>query len=602
MPTLNRGLAISACVCALAGCGRRTVDRSLQAELADEGVVPGLIDVQLRGSEAAPRQFVRTLGEVLEDEELRDQSLEGLFERDVAEHFLIKVDPAKAAQVLAALRARDDVLYAEPAVRMAALWTPNDPDYAKQWHLKAAGAEEAWNATRGAGVTVAVIDTGVALVDDLDKARIVTGHNFVANSADARDDHGHGTHVAGTIAQSTGNGVGVAGMAPAAKVMPLKVLSAEGFGTSAAIADAIRYAADHGAKVMNLSLGGGARSAAMADAVAYARRRGSLVVCAAGNSGSRGVSFPAAYPGAFAVSAVGPKGTLAPYSSFGPEVRIAAPGGDKSLGEESGVLQQTLAEGDATKSAYRWFQGTSMATPHVAGAAALVASMGVTNPAAIERLLVSTAKSPPPEARGQGPMAERYGAGLLDAGAAVKKAAIWHGLLRLILALGGAFFAIAHARKLQQLRAKESLPGAFWTALVVGAGALTIVAPLGLARIPGAAYVLTPLAGLGALIVGGAHANVAGSVLALVGYSAVVPFTLATFTRAATSRSTALGTWTPLVAGLSFGWAGLLLGAALLRTVYLPWIPSLLVPVWLVIGAVIAWGAGRGLLARGGVR
>src|SRR5207253_444283 len=143
------------------------------------------------------------------------------------------------------------------------------------------------------------------------------------------------------------------------------------------------------------SLGGGGRSLAMSAAVAYARRRGAVVVCAAGNGGSRGVSYPAAYPGAFAVSAVGPRGKLAPYSSFGPQIAIAAPGGDKSQGEEAGVLQQTLAEGSTSEAAFRWFQGTSMATPHVAGAAALVISLGVTSPGAVEDLLRSTAKAAP---------------------------------------------------------------------------------------------------------------------------------------------------------------------------------------------------------------
>src|SRR5205085_171485 len=210
--------------------------------------------------------------------------------------------------------------------------------------------------------------------------RLVKGWNFVGHNDDARDDHAHGTHVAGTVAQSTGNGKGVAGMAPAARLMPVKVLSAFGSGTSHDIAEGIRWAVNHGARVINLSLGGGARSLAMESAVAYARRRGAVVICAAGNSGSRGVSYPAAYPGAFAVSAVGPQGRLAPYSSFGPQIAIAAPGGDKSQGEESGVLQQTLAEGSTREAAYRWFQGTSMATPHVAGAAALVMSLGVSAP------------------------------------------------------------------------------------------------------------------------------------------------------------------------------------------------------------------------------
>src|SRR2546430_15726708 len=160
----------------------------------------------------------------------------------------------------------------------------------------------------------------------------------------------------------------------------------------------------------------------MESAVAYARRRGAVGVCAAGNIGSRVVSYPAAYRGAFAISAVGPQGRLAPYSSFGPQIALAAPGGDKSQGEESGVLQQTLADGSTTEAAFRWFQGTSMATPHVAGAAALVMSLGVSAPSAVEGVLTSPAK----DAAESSP--ERDGAGLLDAAAAVRKVTVVVGL------------------------------------------------------------------------------------------------------------------------------------------------------------------------------
>jgi len=581
---------------AVVGCGRRAVDRSIEAQLADADVVPGLIDVQLRGIEAERRALVAALGEVVDAVELRDQSLLGLLQRDVAERFVLRVPPERAASVLAELRKRSDLLYAEPVVRLQALWTPNDPGFAKQWHLRAAGAPGAWEGARGAGVVVAVIDTGVTALDDLDAGRVLKGKNFLDGSKGAADDHGHGTHVAGTIAQSTGNGVGVAGMAPRAKILPLKVLSADGFGNSSAIADAIRYAADHGAKVLNLSLGGGGRSAAMADAVEYARRRGAVVVCAAGNGGGRGVSFPAAYPGALAVSAVGPKGALAPYSSYGPEVRIAAPGGDKSLGEESGVLQETISD-DPKKGAYKWFQGTSMATPHVAGAAALVASLGVTSPAAIESLLARTAKSAPEAS------AEKYGAGLLDAGAAVRRAAIWQGLARLALALLGAFVAVKHARRMQQIRANEALPGAFWGGLVVASGALVLLAPVGLARIPGLSMLATAPAGLGAHFFGLPHAGAAGTAAALIGWSALPPFLLAAFTRASLFRKPGgLGVLPSLAAGIAFGWAGMLLAAAIFGSVYLPWIPAFFVPVWLLIGAAISWAAGRGLLAREAAR
>ena len=369
-------------------------------------------------------------------------------------------------------------------------------------------------------------------------------------------------------------------------VSGLGLVTAFGSGTSHDIAEGIRWAVNHGARVINLSLGGGARSLAMESAVAYARRRGAVVICAAGNSGSRGVSYPAAYPGAFAVSAVGPQGRLAPYSSFGPQIAIAAPGGDKSQGEESGVLQQTLAEGSTREAAYRWFQGTSMATPHVAGAAALVMSLGVSAPGAVEGLLRSAAQDPPENS------SERYGSGLLDAAAAVRKATLWWGLWRLAFAVLGAWFALRHARALGQIRASEKPGALFWAGLAAGSGALAVLAPvfgerislLSFLALPPAAWpqrFLTPWAGY-------------------LGWSALVPFALALPARlSARPIQTAFGA---AVAGLAFGWAGTLLHAAVWRTVALPYMPSLVMPFWLLASAFMAWVAGRGLLARESLR
>lgn len=566
----------------LAGCGRGPAP--VTPITAD--AIPGLIDVEFHGVSADHKAQLARLGEVLEDETVD----EGGFAAD--QLLELRVDPAAEETDLAELRKNADVVFAEPVTRVSALWVPNDPDFAKQWHLRAAGATQAWDATRGQGVTVAVIDTGVYPVDDLDASRIVSGYNFVANSADARDDHGHGTHVAGTIAQSTGNGKGVAGMAPLARVMPIKVLSAFGGGTSMAISDGIRWAVDHGARVLNLSLGGGGRSLAMEGAVAYARRKGAVVVCAAGNSGSRGVSFPAAYPGAFAVSAVGPKALPAPYTSFGPEVALAAPGGDKTLGEEGGVLQETLAEGSTSQFAYRWFQGTSMATPHVAGAAALVESLGVTNPGAVERVLTGTAREPAVRD------AEKFGAGLLDAGAAVRRVTVVWAATRLALALFGAFIALGHARKLSQHRGGAGLP--FWTGLVAGAGALTALAPLGAARVHFLSAVALPPAGMGLHWLGMPGTSMAASAAAWIGWSALVPLAFALPARLAERPlGNAFGA---LAAGLAFGWAGMLLHAALWRTVLLPGLPAMVAPLFVGICAVIAWAAGRGLLSRESLR
>jgi serine protease len=266
---------------------------------------------------------------------------------------------------------------------------------------------------------VAVIDTGVAfeqdakcrLARDFTQTKFVKGYDFIHNDEHPNDDNGHGTHVAGTIAETTNNGEGVAGLAPEAKIMPLKVLSAGGFGNAADIADAIRFAADHGAKVINMSLGSPFPSAIIHNACKYARGKGCTVVAAAGNSGREGVGFPAAWPECIAVSAVGPTEELAPYSSYGKEVAIAAPGGDKSRGEAHGILQNTVAPEDD----YYYFQGTSMASPHVAAAAALIVSRGVTDPAEVRNILRKSA-------RRKGPV-NQYGAGLLDAAAAAKGAA-----------------------------------------------------------------------------------------------------------------------------------------------------------------------------------
>ena len=222
------------------------------------------------------------------------------------------------------------------------------------------------------------------------------------------DDHGHGTHVAGTIAQATNNGVGVAGVAPNATILPLKVLSASGSGETAWIAAAIDDAGDEGAQVINLSLGGG-HSDVLVNAVERARARGVIVVAAAGNNGVEGLGSPADAEHALAVSAVGPDGALSPYSSWGRGVEIAAPGGDKRT--PGGGITQAVVKGGNVELAE--FQGTSMASPHVAGAAAVLLGMGAT-PDEAERALLIHADSQ------SGDDALKFGAGRLDLGAAVR--------------------------------------------------------------------------------------------------------------------------------------------------------------------------------------
>ncbi len=318
---------------------------------------------------------------------------------------------------------------------------PNDPKYRFQWHLDQIQMPAAWPKATGRGVVVAVIDTGVAYRDhgefkrvpDLAQTEFVPGYDFVNKNERPLDDHGHGTHVAGTIAQSTHNKLGVAGVAYRARIMPLKVLSARGYGSVADIAEAIRFAANHGAKVINMSLGGSRGSKILGDAVKYAHDRGVTVVCAAGNEGRGRVGFPAAYPGAIAVAATQYDRTTTFYSNWGKEIDLAAPGGNTRVdqngdGMPDGVLQNTILPGRVGENDYLVFMGTSMASPHVAGVAALVIESGVSRPDAVERVLKATAKHP------QGKRDDHYGAGIVDAAAAVAKAKTDHGGYRLGLA------------------------------------------------------------------------------------------------------------------------------------------------------------------------
>lgn len=299
----------------------------------------------------------------------------------------------------------------EPNYIYQALEVPNDPDYNKQWNLRSIKVEAAWDETKGGGVTVAVIDTGVSPVPDLKQTKFVAGYDFVNDREIAADDSGHGTHVAGTIAQSTNNNYGVAGIAYEANVMPLKVLSAFGGGTVADIAEAIKFAADHNADVINMSLGGGGDSHLLRDAIAYAHHKGVVVVAAAGNANQNSASYPARYPHVIGVAALDAAGEKAPYSNFGAGVDISAPGGvGTGIG---GILQETIVDGQA---AFVSFQGTSMAAPHVAGVAALIKATGVKEPDQVLNVLKKSAMRVKEDAL------NHYGAGQLDAAAAVKLA------------------------------------------------------------------------------------------------------------------------------------------------------------------------------------
>lgn len=282
----------------------------------------------------------------------------------------LQVKPGQEATAMADLLARGQVEYASPNYYVYATGDPNDPYYSAQWGLKQAqdhdiDAPEAWNIHTGtSNVIIAVIDTGVDL-DHPDLVAKITsggqaGYNYISPGALPDDDNGHGTHVAGIAAASGNNGVGIAGVSWGARVMPLKVLSASGSGTIYNLALAIRYAADHGAKVINMSLGGGCGTGwpDVESAVNYAVSKGVVLVAASGNNYAGVVSCPGAINGVMAVGATDSSDVRASYSNYGTALDVMAPGSS---------IYSTWPGGG-----YAYDSGTSMATPHVAGLAALL--------------------------------------------------------------------------------------------------------------------------------------------------------------------------------------------------------------------------------------
>ena len=394
---------------------------------------------------------------------------------------------------LVAVDARSDVVQAADALRTVdgvrdvslnylvstQQFRPNDESYSLQWNFPLINLPLAWQINPGGrnDVVVAVIDTGLNTVSDtivfssplvgqvpilfsavpdlVTDARITSQYDFVYDDDLPVDLGGHGTHVAGTIAQLTNNNVGVAGVAFNVKLMPLKVISGGSFGSwddilapgnpagsVAIVAEAIRYAADNNAKIINLSLGGTGSAPPLRDAIQYAVERGAFVAIAAGNSGDEGnpTEYPAAYSseinGAMTVGAVNRTLQRAEYSGFHSYVEICAPGGETTSSVDyAGGITQVGYDDEATldflstagrfvalragflprfdRFELRPFQGTSMATPHVSGVAALLYSQGIRTPAAIEEAIKRFAQP-------LGLRADECGAGLVDARRALR--------------------------------------------------------------------------------------------------------------------------------------------------------------------------------------
>jgi type VII secretion-associated serine protease mycosin len=329
-------------------------------------------------------------------------------------------DKAQATRIAQAAHAKKDTLAVEVDTLVRALDVPADDDPLRefQWDLEKISTPAAWESSTGSDMVVAVIDTGVDGSHPDLAGQLLPGLDAITDTTGGDDDgNGHGTHVAGTVAAVAGNGEGVAGFAPDAKILPVKVLGANGSGYVSDTAQGIVWAADNGAHIINLSLGSSNPSKAEESAVAYAVGRGVTVVAAAGNEREEGspTSYPAAYDGVIAVAATDPGDDVAEYSNQGAYVDVAAPG--------SGIFSTYPVDLPEGSSGYNALSGTSMAAPHVAAVAALIKSVQPDlTPDDIQQVLQSSAVD-----LGDGGFDEDFGYGRIDAAAAVEAAAGWDG-------------------------------------------------------------------------------------------------------------------------------------------------------------------------------
>ncbi|MGE0363855.1 MAG: S8 family serine peptidase [Vicinamibacterales bacterium] len=465
LPGMDRGLAADQPLAQIDRTARRrsfaAADGTVRALYRRGSVIVKFKD----GSESARQGAMRAVG------------ARGALARPAHADFDLVAIPMDAdpEAVAAELAARPDVEYAQARYLNHAMFRPNDQFYSLQWNLTALDMERAWDINQGASssVTVAVLDGGVAFRDVLVRyqadaftldgvgypalgvidvpfaaapdlgpvSRFVSPRDFIWDDDLPLDLDGHGTHVAGTIGQATNNGVGVAGMAFNVRLMPVKViaelwddiLGSPNFGSDDVVARAVRYAADNGAHVINMSIGREAGGAApvLESAVQYAVSRGAFVVIAAGNDGDAGnrpnrtAEFASRIDGVVAVGAVGRGLDRAYYSTTGSYVELSAPGGDiRNFGGPGGILQQSIDQDPAATYdlppalfraprfdafQYYYLQGTSMAAPHVSGFAALLRQQGITSPAAIEAAMKRFATDRGPAGRD-----DQYGEGLIN--------------------------------------------------------------------------------------------------------------------------------------------------------------------------------------------
>ncbi|PEF61033.1 S8 family peptidase [Bacillus cereus] len=329
---------------------------ALKADKKQVDYVPNQLIVKFKGSppQKSIQDFHKSVGTIV------------LSKDDTLGFEVVQFDKGTIQEKMKAYKNNPDVEYAEPNYYFHALWTPNDPSFKQQYGLVRIQAPQAWDTQRSdASVKIAIVDTGVQGSHPDLISKVIYGHDYVDNDNISDDGNGHGTHCAGIAAALTNNKIGIAGVAPQASIYAVRVLNNQGSGTLDNVAKGIKEAADSGAKVISLSLGAPNGGTALQQAIQYAWNKGAVIVAAAGNTGNTAPSYPAYYANAISVASTDSNDKKSSFSTYGTWVDVAAPGSN-IYSTYKGNSYQTLS-------------GTSMATPHVAGLAALLAKKGYTN-------------------------------------------------------------------------------------------------------------------------------------------------------------------------------------------------------------------------------
>jgi subtilisin family serine protease len=364
----NQKLLVAGFALLFAVAGTVALRASLGAPSSDEAATERLVVIYKPGAEAESLESELAEHKAVEVDEIKALRAE-----------VIKVPPSRVEAAIEELSRDPRVETVEPDyIGYADVTTPNDSDYSKQQGWSVTKTNELWDVTKGTDMVVAVADSGIAFSHSEFAGKTVPGYDFVNEDDDPADDNGHGTNVSGLIAALSNNSSGVTGGCWNCRIMPLKVLGSDGQGYYSDWSDAIRYAADHGVKVLNMSASGSTQSTLLQSAVEYAEDKGMLIVTSAGNEGDAAPRYPASYPSILSVSNTKMDDSMATGSSYGPTADVAAPG--------TGIYTTSL------DGKYASVNGTSFSAPITTAIASLLLSTRPSStPEELRTAIVSTA-------------------------------------------------------------------------------------------------------------------------------------------------------------------------------------------------------------------